>query len=311
MRCFKTRYIIALSLFLLIAACLRAEYTLIAKSRYVSIYGSGRTAESTLNLRQELDEGIDKIQMHTGVYVDGGPDIYIVPDDDAYARLTQEHQGIVEFSDAFYSSYEKRVWVRPLESLKGNYIKILIHEYTHWYLDQLFSGATLWFHEGMACLFANQLSLESYINFTRDCFFGQLADLFRMSYQYPESPSQWQSYYLSSLFAITYLQENYPEGWKTFWSITSSTYKAGQKTPFIPAFNYSFNTTLFDFNLQYQDYLKGKAWKYLFIGINSLIFSLLPFVLLIAYFKRRKRMKQLPDLPLPQDAELEPPQEDS
>ena len=70
-------------------------------------------------------------------------------------------------------------------------------------------------------------------------------------------------------------------------------------------------TTLFDFNLQYQDYLKEKAWKYLFIGINSLIFSLLPFVLIIAYFRRRKRMKQLPDLPLPQDAELEPPQEDS
>ncbi|HPV14955.1 MAG TPA: hypothetical protein PL126_04840 [Candidatus Cloacimonadota bacterium] len=311
MRCFQVRFVFALSLFLLLAVCLNGEYSLIAKSRYVSIYGSGRTAESTLRLRQELDEGIDEIQMQTGVYVDGGPDIYIVGDDQAYKLLTQEHQGIVEFSDAFYSSYEKRVWVKPLESLKGNYIKVLIHEYTHWYLDQLFDGATLWFHEGMACLFANQLSLESYVNFTRDCFFGTLADLFRMGYQYPESPAQWQSYYLSSLFAVTYLQENYPEGWKTFWHITSSTYKAGQKTPFIAAFNYSFHTTLFDFNRHYQDYLKQKAWKYLFIGVNSLIFSLLPLVLLIAYIIKRKRMKQLPDLPLPQDVELEPPQEDS
>jgi hypothetical protein len=311
MRCFQVRFIFALSLFLLLAAFLHCDYTLIAKSRYVSIYGSGRTAESTLKLRQELDEGIDEIQMQTGVYVDGGPDIYIVPDDVAYKQLTQEHQGIVEFSDAFYSSAEGRVWIRPLESLKSNYIKVLIHEYTHWYLDQLFAGATLWFHEGMACLFANQLSLESYVRFTRDCFFGQPADLFRMGYQYPESPSQWQTYYLSSLFAVTYLQENYPEGWKTFWTIAANTHKAGQKTPFIAAFNYSFNTTLFDFNRQYQDYLKHKAWKYLFIGINSLIFSLLPFVLLIAYFRRRKRMKQLPDLPLPQDVELDPPQEDS
>lgn len=311
MRVSVVRFALALLLILLMAACLHGEYTLIAKSRYVSIYGSGRTAESTLQLRQDLDAGIDEIQMQTGVYLDGGPDIYIVADDQGYDQLTQEHDEIVEFSDAFYNSAQRRVWVRPLESLKGNYIKVLLHEYTHWYLDQLFTGATLWFHEGMACLFANQLSLESYVNFTRDCFFGQRADLFRMGYSYPESPAQWQSYYLSSLFAVNYLMENYPEGWKNFWFITASAHKAGQKTPFVPAFNYSFGTTLYDFNHEYQAYLKQKAWKYLFIGINSLIFALLPFVLFFGYLRRRKHMKQLPDLPLPQDVELEPPQEDS
>ena len=59
MRCFQVRFVFALSLFLLLAVCLNGEYSLIAKSRYVSIYGSGRTAESTLRLRQELDEGTE------------------------------------------------------------------------------------------------------------------------------------------------------------------------------------------------------------------------------------------------------------
>ena len=302
--------ILAIFLFLIISSFAHCEYSFISNSRFVSIYGSHQTPESTLELRQLLDRGIDEIQMQTGVYLEGGPDIYIVADEKGYKQLTQDHQEIVEFSDAFYSSSQKRVYIRPLESLSGNYIKILIHEYMHWYLDQLFVGATLWFHEGMACLFANQLSLESYVSFTRDCLLHQPPDLFKMGYQYPQNPAQWQSYYIASLFAVSYLKDKQAEGWKLFWALVASNIKEDKKTPFIPAFNYSFATTLLDFNLQYQAHLKQKAWQYLIIGFNSIIFAILPFLLFFIHLKRRKRMKNLPDLALIQDAEEQEPQED-
>ncbi len=288
-------------LFLLPCFGLSAEYHFVANSRYVSIYGSKQTPQSTLQLRQLLDAGIDEIQLHTGIYLEGGPDIYIVSSDKAYEELVKSHGHIVEFSDAFYSSASQKIWTRPIQRLGSNYIKILLHEYMHWYLDQLFEGATLWFHEGMACLFANQLGLESYVSFTRDCFMDKPADLFVMSYQYPKQASQWQTYYLSSLFAVSYLKDKKPQGWARFWAQTSANQKAGNKTLFVRTFNSSFHTTLFDFNLEYRAHLKQKAWQYLLIGFNSIIFSLLPFLLLFIYLKRRRRMKRLPDLPMPED----------
>jgi len=279
------------------------QYRFVANSRYVSIYGTRETPASTARLRDLLDAGIDLIQMETGVYLDGGPEIFIVPDGESYQRLSLGRDRVVEFSDAFYSTVEKRVYIRAREQIGQDFVKVLIHEYTHWFLDQLFEGSTLWFHEGMATLYANQLSVESYLHFTQQRFFGRQSDLFQMSYEYPSKPSEWQNYYLTSYFAIRYLKEKKETGWRRFWDITAANHKNGNRTLFIRAFNASFSTTLLDFNAEFRSHCQRLAWQYLFIGFNSILLALLPFLLFFIARKRRKRRRSMPDLPLPEDEE--------
>lgn len=288
-----------LAAILMICGLATAQYRFVANSRYVSIYGTKETPSSTELVREMLDEAIDQIQMDTGIYIDEGPEIYLVPDNQSYQRLSLGRERIVEFSDAFYSSREKRIYIKAQLQPSQEYIKILIHEYTHWFLEQVFDGATLWFHEGMAMLYAHQIAPESYIFFTQQRFFGRHSDLFQMSYEYPSNQSQWQIYYLTSLFAVSYLKDKKPGQWRKFWFQTATNHRQGKRTLFIRNFNYSFETSLLDFNAEFRDYSKRLAWQYLILGINSILFAILPFLLILVYHKRKKRMRALPDLPEP------------
>ncbi|MFA5510186.1 MAG: hypothetical protein WCY64_07840 [Candidatus Cloacimonadaceae bacterium] len=294
-------FLLFLAAVLLSALPLRAEYRFVASSRYVKIYGTRETAASTQKLRDMLDDAIDEIQRETGIYLDDGPDIYIVPDSRSYQSLSLGRQRVVEFSDAFYSGKEGRIYIKSREQLGAQYLKILTHEYIHWYIEQLLEGATLWFHEGMAMLFARQLSWESYIYFTQQRFFGRHSNLFEMSYRYPDNPNDWQIYYLTSHFAISYLKNKKPEGWKRFWNQVAFDHKQGRKSVFIRTFGNSFHTSLLDFNNEFDAHCQSLAWQYLILGFNTLLFAFLPFLVLYIYFKRRKRMKSLPDLPLPDE----------
>jgi hypothetical protein len=295
--------ILLLAAALILCSVAWGQYRFVANSRYVSIYGTRETPASTARLREMLDAGIDLIQMETGVYLEGGPEIFIVPDRASYQRLSLGRDRVVEFSDAFYSTVEHRIYIRAREQIGTDFVKVLVHEYTHWFLDQLFEGSTLWFHEGMATLYANQLSVESYLHFTQQRFFGRQSDLFQMSYEYPAKPSEWQNYYLTSYFAIRYLKEKKESGWRRFWDITAANHKNGTRTLFIRTFNASFNTTLLDFNAEFRSHCQRLAWQYLFIGFNSILLALLPFLLLFIAIKRRKRLRAMPDLPMPEGEE--------
>lgn len=281
------------------------QYRFIANSRYVSIYGTKETPASTAELRAMLDAGIDLIQMETGVYLDDGPEIFIVPDRESYQRLSLGRDKVVEFSDAFYSSIEERVYIHSREQIGQDFVKVLIHEYTHWFLDHLFDGTTLWFHEGLATLYANQLSVESYLHFTQQRFFGRQSDLFQMSWEYPTQPSEWQNYYLTSYFAIRYLKDKKEQGWRRFWDAVAAGRKEGHRLMFTRVFNASFNTTLLDFNAEFRAHCQGLAWQYLILGFNSILLACLPFLLFFVARKRRRKLRSLPDLPLPVETEDE------
>ena len=293
--------IILLAAVLALCSVAWGQYRFIANSRYVSIYGTDETPASTADLREMLDAGIDLVQMETGVYLEGGPEIFIVPDRASYQRLSLGRDKVVEFSDAFYSSIEERVYIHSREQIGQDFIKVLIHEYTHWFLDQIFDGATLWFHEGLATLYANQLSVESYLYFTQQRFFGRQSDLFQMSWEYPSKPSEWQNYYLTSYFAIRYLKEKKEQGWRRFWDTVAASHKQGHRVMFTRVFNSSFNTTLLDFNAEFRSHCQRLAWQYLILGFNSILLACLPFLLFFIARKRRKRLKALPDLAMPEE----------
>lgn len=274
-------------------------------TRYFQVHTAAGRDPGLKGVFVALDDLVDGIQMDTGVYLDDGPEVYIVPTRADYQNLSQGRNKIVEFSEAFYSSAEGRIYIRGEELADANFKKVVLHEYIHWYLDQIFELTPLWFHEGMAMLYANQLGFESYIMYIRDRFWGSKGDLFRMAYRYPEEQRDWQHYYLTSYFAIKYLKDDREEGWKSLWALASQASRNGEKTHFVKAFNLSFGITLFDFNEQFTRHSYRLAWQYLIIAVNALVLAILPFVVLLIYARHRKRRKALQDYPDPEDA-IEP-----
>ena len=288
-----------------VARFLFSSYPLQLKTNNLAIYASEPLSQPLTEMLGKLDDNIDAFQMELGVYLDALAPVYLIESDRSYQTLALGKAKIVEFSDAFYSGKEKRIYVKPLASIQENHRKILLHEYIHWYLEQIFTQTPLWFHEGMATHFSRQMGFEQYLFFLQESFLGKKSDLFRLSYNYPEKKEDWPLFYLSSTMAVSYLKEKKNEQWNNFWELVSQQQRKNQQTPFTEYFNRAFQTTFYDFHKGYAGYIKHLRYQYLFWSINALLALLLPVILIIAWRIRKKRMSALPDLPLPEDDETE------
>ena len=288
-----------------VARFLFSSYPLQLKTNNLAIYASEPLSQPLTEMLGKLDDNIDAFQMELGVYLDALAPVYLIESDRSYQTLALGKAKIVEFSDAFYSGTEKRIYVKPLASIQENHRKILLHEYIHWYLEQIFTQTPLWFHEGMATHFSRQMGFEQYLFFLQESFLGKKSDLFRLSYNYPEKKEDWPLFYLSSTMAVSYLKEKKNEQWNNFWESVAQQQRKNQQTPFTEYFNRAFQTTFYNFHKEYAGYIKHLRYQYLFWSINALLALLLPVILIIAWRIRKKRLSALPDLPLPEDDETE------
>jgi hypothetical protein len=275
--------------------CLAAQYKVAAVTPNFVVHTSDGSFAGSGEFLDRLNSRVDELQMGTGVYLDSRADIYIVPDAASYLSLARGKGAIVEFSNAFYSSSERRIYIRSADQILQNYGGIILHEYVHWYLDEIFLRAPLWFHEGMATRAGNQLGLDRFYYYVRERFWGNKMDLFELAYNYPANQADWQMYYLSSYFALKYMMDKDPDAWREFWAIVAANYRDGRKTRFTQAFGQAYDSNLQTFNAEFAAASKRQAWIYLFVGINSFIFALLPILLILAAIRRRKRMQALPD----------------
>lgn len=251
-----------------------------------------------LKLADLLEERAADLQMQLGVYTDEKAPIYIVASAAEYQRMSLGKATIVEFSDAFYNGKEGKIYIRSGDQVQDNYLNILMHEYIHWYLEQVFIAAPLWFHEGMATYYGGQLGYERYLEYLRATFWGKSGNLFRMSYTYPTDQADWGHFYISSAMALRYMETKHPQQWEHFWSLVAGVHREGKKIRFNQAFLQSYGQSLFEFNAGFERHSKRQGYLYLALALNSLIFLCLPFVMLIIARKRRKKMAQLPDLEL-------------
>lgn len=242
--------------------------------------------------------------MKLGVYPTRTLQIVILPNRSEYRKVTQGKGKIVANSEAFYAPNEGIIYVRSPEQIRQTeYDVVLMHEYIHWFLDETMKNVPLWFHEGMAYYYSGQFGYHSYYNFSRYRFMGYKLSLNDMVYSYPKDRSYWEMFYLTSAFAISYLEEKRQPQWQIFWDIVGFNYHQDSrnktyKTDFIEAFNIGFHSSLYKFSKDYDKTLRRYGWQFPLIGINAIIFSLLPFVVLIAWLKNRRRMKHLPELEL-------------
>ncbi len=309
-KCIRARKFWLGLLFLLLFIPLTAadSYALIYKTRNLAIYATDPLGTGLQDTFNRLDSRIDELQMNLGIYVDARAEIRIVKDHKSYQQLALGKNKIVEFSNAFYSSREQRIYIRSATEIAESYLQVLMHEYIHWYLEKIFNHTPLWFHEGLATGYSGQMGFERYLLFLRYSFFGRHSDLFRMSYSYPENRSEWELFYLSSSMAVTYMRQKREKEWNSFWTLVSEQYRSGNKADFTHSFNRAFHSDLFSFHHQFRKYIKSLKVQYLIFSINGLLAMLLPFVLIAAHFRKRRRIATLPDLPEPVDEQDDPPE---
>lgn len=276
---------------------LYGAYTLQQKGNNLTIYAQHPLSASMSSSLNSLDDRIDALQMQLGIYVDDKAPIWLIDTEAGYQELALGKAQIVEFSEAFYSAAEDRIYLRPLGELKEDYLKVLLHEYIHWYLEKVISNAPLWFHEGMAMHFSGQMGFERYLSFLQLSFMGRKSDLFRLSTAYPEQQADWQLFYLSSSMAVRYMADKQADNWKRFWDWVAYYRNKGQPAEFTNCFILAYDTSLYDFHQDFAKWVRSLRWQYLFWGFNGLLALLLPIVLVLGHRIRRKRLLALPDLP--------------
>lgn len=285
----------------------------IHESAYHKLYSSREASASCLAFSAALEQRIADLQITLGVYPSERVSIYMVHGAREYSQISRGRAKIIEFSDAFYSGGEGVIYIRSQDQISDNYLHILLHEYIHWYVDQLFISAPLWFHEGMATYFSGQMGYERFLLYLKESLVNPQSDLYRIGFSYPPDRRDWPRFYASSAMAIRFMKDKHAKNWQRFWDITAQSHKEGRKIRFSQAFISSYHFSLWDFQNSFEEYSRKQGYLYLIVAINSMIFALLPFVVIAIYLKRRKRMKQLPDLPEPMptaDADALPKEDD-
>ncbi len=232
---------------------------------------------------------IDRFQKTIGYYPDIQTLIVIAPNEDYYRSLTAEYSGIIEFSEAFYSGAERRIYIRNPRHLRdyGRLRKIILHEYIHLFIDSTFENVPLWFHEGMAVYFSEGLSFDRQVLFAKDHVLGNTEPLTEMSRGYPVSRARWLSFYTKSALALKYLYANHKEGFYLFWELSETV------TNFDTAFLQAYGMTSLMFSHIFEEHLSDRLRIEILLSFTGFIWSLLPLILLIAYLKKRFKARKL------------------
>lgn len=292
-------------LFTMLLTCkLTAAYTLQSRTGNLAIYAETPVQARLMENLVKLDERIDKLQMDLGLYTDKQAVLFLVKDHKSYQQLSLGKEKIVEFSEAFYNGSEGRIYIRPPVEMKDSFTNVVMHEYIHWYLEEFFHNTPLWFHEGMATYYSGQMGFERYLYFLQQSFIGNGSDLFRMSYKYPEKQEDWPIFYLSSSMAVRFMREKKAQEWSRFMDYASQAKHRGEKAVFSEGFAFTYRNNAYDFHRQFAAYIKKLRFQYLFWGTNSLVAISLPIVVILGYFRRRRRMAAMPELPEPIDEEI-------
>ena len=215
--------------------------------------------------------------------------IVIAPDEDYYRNLMTDFQGIIEFSQAFYSPAEQMIYIRSLRSLKDfqTIRKILLHEYIHLFIDEVFYNAPLWFHEGMAVFFSYDLTYDKELLYAKDFVFGNTQTIIEMSENYPTGYMRWNPFYTKSALAVKYLYSGYRNEFFDLWQYHED------KVNFHQAFVNAFKMTIPQFSHLLEEHLSKRFRIEIIFAFSSLLWGFLPLILLAGWVRKKIVNRQI------------------
>ncbi len=249
----------------------------------LKFYHHSRDSKIVLQLSKNIWSDVSEFQKAISFYPDLKAEIVIAPDSNFYQSLIEGYSGLIEFSEAHYATGKKTIYIRNLRDLSNlNRLRtIILHEYIHLFIDNYFTDAPLWFHEGMAVFFSNDLSYDKELLFAKEHLLGSSLTLNEMATNYPAEAVRWSQVYTKSALALQYLKSNYKEGFYQFWDY------ADQGLDFNQAFIRAFNISPSQFSQLFENYLARKYRIEIILASTSVIWGILPLILLLSWLRKK------------------------
>ena len=214
--------------------------------------------------------------------------VYITDKDDQFKSLTSKN--IPEWAVGVAKG-NKIVIKSPTQKSRtyDSFNKTLKHEITHIYLSQINNRFPSWFNEGFAMYTADQFDISRKINISWNLLFKTIVNLNQLKSFLSASKTQAYLYYSQSAASIDAMIFYYGDD-----ILDNILFYAKQDKDFNQAFlKATGGDTIDDFSVKYISYLNNH-FRFLFIyQFQKIVFFLIPFLLLLVWFYKKKRIKKL------------------
>ncbi len=255
----------------------------------ITIFSSDKDTIFAQKIIREFASDIEKFQRKIGLYPDIPVKIYIAEDQKDYLSKINKNMKIMEFSQGFYSSKTNTIYIRNPKKIRGysKIRKLLLHEYIHLFINQYWKNPPLWFHEGMAVYFSDDLSYNRELNFIKNYILGNSLTLEEMKFRYPKNRIEWESFYAKSALAVKYLFVKKRREFYDLWD------NALPSKDFDKVFLKSFYFTPKDFSNFFEEYSKTHFRAEILLASTGIIWGILPLIFIIGVIRRKIRNRRM------------------
>ncbi len=263
-----------------VSLCAQTE---IRKLDRITLIAAKKDMKAGMYLAEKLSMRIEGFEEKMGLYPQFPYRVHVAANDKEYAKFSGNAGGIIEFSNAFYSRKDHTAYVRnpaDLHDLDGT-VTILLHEYIHAFVFRYFRNAPLWFHEGMAVYYAEGLPYQRFLAFLQLYLFGGVPRLNEMIDGYPKNPVEWEAFYMKSAYAVDYMLKENPRQYFTMWD------SALPVRDFDRSMLRGFQASKERFGNRFDEYLRRKMRLELLVGFSIVIWTILPFLVIIAWIRKK------------------------
>lgn len=274
------------------------------RQEMISVYHHVNDLVVAQEVGRRLYLNIDEFQRVVGLYPEIEVRVVIAQDKKQYELFIEGFPRMFEFSQAFYNPRINTIFIRNIDEM-GNMERlhtVVFHEYIHLFINFFWEKIPLWFNEGTAVFFSENISWDRQFIFVRNYIFNRKMNLADVVLTYPDITGEyadhqdvWQYFYTVSALAVRYLYNNHREGFYRFWEYTNSDQRSGELNfeDFNRIFLQSFLLTPGMFYAEFEVYLQKYAITSFFIYIGGLLWGILPFILIIARLKKWFREKKI------------------
>ena len=214
--------------------------------------------------------------------------VYITDQDDEFKSLTSKNIptwaiGVAKGNRIVIKSPKKK------SMTYNNFKKILQHEISHLYLSQINNKFPLWFNEGFSMYNAHEFNINRKINISWNLLLKRIVNLKELKGFLSLSKSQAYLYYSQSGASIEAMIFYYGDD-----ILDNILFYTKQNNNFSQAFfRATGGDTIDEFSVKYTNYLNNH-FRFLFIyQFQKIIFFLIPFLLLLIWFYKRKKNKKI------------------
>jgi len=241
-------------------------------------------------LSQQFEKIIWSVNREIGFYDIVGIKVLLCHSYKEFKDLKELAGKLPDQSVAFANPRKKSITLQNPKNMpaKSDYYQILKHEYCHILLRQISSGATipLWFEEGFAQYFAKQWNFTKEVKFVTSALTGNTLDLNRYKYHYPLYNDRIEMFYLQSYYDFKFLINKF-----SFLSFQKFLEKMHRSGNFTSSFYQIYGKSITQFLEQAKKSIKSHVILSVFYSGFGLIWTVIPFLLLIAYIRKKIKMR--------------------